>query len=223
MSLFLALIMVCSLSIPAFAATTQRLSTHCKICGNSFALIKALSGTLENARTYQEYYHIPDIPALENDTSRSYEVDSTLYVSTYNGGKVCKGCLENIINANWPYKTAVSYDGQGKEAYTVTVPASLTPGTTGIIPGSMGVVKVEGTWASNRKLCVSAPSTVTLTNSIDGGTKVLDVMFQGIAKIGDNTAPISVTGNILVNKITNALFGTWTGTITYTVSMIDVT
>lgn len=217
MSLFLALIMVCSLSIPAFALT-QRFNADCAICGNTFSVFSGV----ENAVTYQEYYHISDISGLENDT-QTYGISEALCVGKYNGGRICKSCLENIINANWPYKTAVSYDGQGEEAYTVTVPASLTPGTTSIIPGSIGVVKVEGTWASNRKLCVSAPSTVTLTNSIDGGTKVLDVMFQGIAKIGDNTAPISVTGNILVNKITNALFGTWTGTITYTVSMIDVT
>ena len=217
MSLFLALIMVCSLSVPAFAVT-QRFSTDCAICENTFSAIRGV----ENAVTYQEYYHISDISGLENDTP-TYVSSEALCVGKYNGSRICKSCLENIINANWPYKTAVSYDGQGEEAYTVTVPASLTPGTTSIIPGSIGVVKVEGTWASNRKLCVSAPSNVTLTNSIDGGTKVLDVMFQGIAKIGDNTAPISVTGNILVNKITNALFGTWTGTITYTVSMIDVT
>lgn len=217
MSLFLALIMVCSLSTPAFAlAQPQRVSTNCAICRNTFSAYKGV----ENAVTYQEYYHISDISGLENDTQASYGISEALCVGKYNGGKICKSCLENIINANWPYKTAVSYDGQGKEAYTVTVPASLTPG---IIPGSIGVVKVEGTWASNRKLCVSAPSTVTLTNSIDGGTKELGVMFQGIAKIGDNTAPISVKGNIFVNKITNALFGTWTGTITYTVSMIDVT
>lgn len=215
MSLFLALIMVCSLSIPAFALT-QRFNADCAICRNTFSVFSGV----ENAVTYQEYYHISDISGLENDT-QTYGISEALCVGKYNGGRICQSCLENKINANWPYKTAVSYDGQGKEAYTVTVPASLTLGTTSI--GSIGVVKVEGTWASNRKLCVSAPSTVTLTNSIDGGTKVLDVMFQGIAKIGDNTAPISVTGNILVNKITNALFGTWTGTITYTVSMIDVT
>lgn len=218
MSLFLALIMVCSLSTPAFALT-QRFSTDCAICKNTFSEIRGV----ENAVTYQEYYHISDISGLENDTQASYVSSEALCVGKYNGGRICKSCLENIINENWPYKTAVSYDGQGKEAYTVTVPASLTPGTTSIIPGSMGVVTVEGTWASNRKLCVSAPSTVTLTNSIDGGTKELGVMFQRIAKIGDNTAPISVKGNIFVNKITNALFGTWTGTITYTVSMIDVT
>lgn len=216
MSLFLALIMVCSLSVPAFALT-QRFSTDCAICGNTFSGIRGV----ENAVTYQEYYHISDISGLENDTQASYVSSEALCVGKYNGGRICESCLENIINENWPYKTAVSYDGQGEEAYTVTVPASLTLGTTSI--GSIGVVKVKGTWASNRKLCVSAPRTVTLTNSIDGGTKELGVMFQSIAKIGDNTAPISVTGNILVNKITNALFGTWTGTITYTVSMIDVT
>lgn len=108
--------------------------------------------------------------------------------------------------------TTVSYVGTGTESYTVTVPASLAP-------GGSGEVKVQGTWASNRKLSVSAPSSVTLTNSIDSGTKTLAVTFAGIAKTGDNTVAVSDTKTISVADISNALFGTWSGTISYTVSM----
>lgn len=98
--------------------------------------------------------------------------------------------------------------------YTLTVPASLTPGAS-------GEVKANGTWASNRTLVVTAPSTVTLTNNIDGGTKTLDVTFEGINQAGSDTVSQTVTKNISVGNISNALFGTWTGTIVYNVSMDD--
>lgn len=110
--------------------------------------------------------------------------------------------------------TTVTYVGTGTEKYTVTVPASLAP-------GGSGDVSVSGTWASNRKLSVSAPSSVTLTNSIDSGTKTLAVTFAGIAKTGDNTVAVSDTKTISVADISNALFGTWSGNINYTVSMGD--
>ena len=109
--------------------------------------------------------------------------------------------------------TTVTYTGTGTESYTVTVPASLAP-------GGSGAVKVEGTWASNRRLSVTAPSTVTLTNSINSSdTKTLAVTFDGIEVTGDNTVGVSETKTITVADITDALFGTWSGVISYTVSM----
>lgn len=39
--------------------------------------------------------------------------------------------------------TTVTYTGTGTEQYTVTVPASMSPGQS-------AEVKAEGTWASNR-------------------------------------------------------------------------
>ena len=111
------------------------------------------------------------------------------------------------------HSTTVTYTGTGVESYTVTVPATLAPGES-------GDVSVEGTWATNRKLTVTAPSTVTLTNSINSSdTKTLAVTFDGIEVTGDNTVGISETKTITVADITDALFGTWTGTISYTVSM----
>lgn len=63
---------------------------------------------------------------------------------------------------------------------------------------------------------------MTLTNSLDNGTKSLGVTFAGINKTGDNIDTISVTENIAVAEITNALFGTWSGTIMYSVAMSDI-
>lgn len=109
------------------------------------------------------------------------------------------------------YETLVTYTGDGVSAYEVTVPATLAP-------GGSGKVKVSGTWATNMTVNVTAPSTVTLTNDIDGSTKVLDVEFDGISQAGDNTNSILVNATISVEQITNALFGTWEGTIVYSVT-----
>ena len=118
------------------------------------------------------------------------------------------------VSAFAAHSTTVTYTGTSTESYTLTVPASLTPGAS-------GEVKANGTWASNRTLVVTAPSTVTLTNNIDGGTKTLDVTFEGINQAGSDTVSQTVTKNISVGNISNALFGTWTGTIVYNVSMDD--
>lgn len=102
------------------------------------------------------------------------------------------------------------------EAYTVTVPAVM-------LPGSEATVTASGTWASNRQLVVTADETVTLVNSISNADeKVLTVSFDGITKAGDNTAAVSATESIAVQEITNALFGTWSGHFNYEVEMQDV-
>ena len=121
--------------------------------------------------------------------------------------------------------TAVEYiadsdaDGDGisdAEAWTVTVPAKLAP-------GGAGDVTAAGTWASDRKLTVTADATVTLTNSINAqDTKTLDVTFAGIDLAGSNTAAVTDTKSVSVADIENALFGTWSGTFNYTVEMGDV-
>ena len=118
------------------------------------------------------------------------------------------------ISAFAAHTTTVTYTGTSTESYTLTVPATLTPGAS-------GEVKANGTWASNRKLIVTAPSTVTLTNDIDGGTKTLNVTFDGINQAGNDTVAQTVTKDISVGNISNALFGTWSGVITYNVSMVD--
>ena len=129
-------------------------------------------------------------------------------------------------DVNYDQGTQVSYnaedpDGDGvldnKEAYTVTVPALLVPG------GDAGKVSVSGTMASNRQLVVTAPETVVLTNSINAeNQKVLDVNFDDITMLGSNTAAVSAEAEISVEAIEDALFGTWSGTIVYTVTPGDV-
>lgn len=109
-------------------------------------------------------------------------------------------------------------DGQpdSAEAWSVTVPALLAPGEEGDVVAS-------GTWASNRKLVVTADATVTLSNSINSADqKVLDISFDGIELVGSNTAEVSSTVVVGVADIADALFGTWSGTFTYDVEMGDV-
>ena len=111
--------------------------------------------------------------------------------------------------------TAVIYNGTSSEAYTVTVPASMAPGDT-------ATVTTTGTWASNRKIVITADATVTLVNSINAADKtVLDVEFDGITKAGSNTESVSATADLRVEAISEALFGTWSGTINYSVEMQD--
>ena len=117
---------------------------------------------------------------------------------------------------NWQGGTKVEYTATANEQYTVTVPATLAPGAAGDVVAS-------GTWGSNRKLTVTADKDVTLTNSINAADqKVLDVTFAGIELTGSNTESVSDTKQVAVANITNAIFGTWSGTFNYNVAMSDV-
>ena len=113
--------------------------------------------------------------------------------------------------------TQVTYTNtEARESYTVTVPALLIPG------GEAGKVVVDGTMASNRKLTVTAPETVTLVNSINAeNTKVLNVSFEDIVLNGSNTVAVHAEADISVAEITDVLFGTWSGKIVYTVTPGD--
>lgn len=123
-------------------------------------------------------------------------------------------------------QTAVSYEGTGTEAYTVTVPATITVKDTG--DKATGEVNVAGTWASNKHLTVTCPTTVTLTNDINSAdTKTLNITFAGIDKTGNNCVAIETTDDgahatLTVDNIKEALFGDWTGSISYTVTMANV-
>lgn len=115
------------------------------------------------------------------------------------------------------YNAEADNDGDGQpdhaEAWTVTVPAQLAPGAS-------GNVVAQGTWASNRKLTVTADTSVELTNSINSADKKdLAVTFPGIELAGSNTAAVTDTKAVSVAGIDNALFGTWSGTFYYNVEM----
>lgn len=108
--------------------------------------------------------------------------------------------------------TTIKVVGTGADTYTVTVPAKLAPGES-------GTVKANGTWPSNQTLNVTAPSSVTLTH----GTQTMDVgiTFDGIHQAGNDTGSVSAEQTVAV-AAASALFGTWTGTLTYTVEMVTV-
>ena len=119
---------------------------------------------------------------------------------------------------DWQSGTEVVYTAKTSEAYTVTVPAQLAPGQAGYR------VMAEGTWASNRKLVVTADKTVTLTNSINANDKkTLGVNFLGIESVGSNTGTLLLTEEVWVDVMpADALFGTWSGTFYYNVEMKNV-
>lgn len=107
--------------------------------------------------------------------------------------------------------TTIKVVGTGADTYTVTVPAKLAPGES-------GTVKANGTWPSNQTLNVTAPSSVTLTH----GTQTMDVgiTFDGIHQAGNDTGSVSAEQTVAV-AAASALFGTWTGTLTYTVELVE--
>ena len=118
--------------------------------------------------------------------------------------------------AGTDYSTLVQYTGNGTEQYTLTVPATLTPG------GAAGDVVLEGTWPSDDTVTVTADSTVELTNSINpGDKKTLSVYFDGISLGGDNTQSVSTTEPVSVEAISNALFGDWEGSFSYQVGFAN--
>ena len=122
----------------------------------------------------------------------------------------------SVIAAETPeYKTTVTYVGNKTAAYEVTVPSTMAPGEN-------YDVSAKGYWGSNRKLTVTAPETVTLTCNLKAeDTKTLTVAFEDIALVGNNTAEVSTTSNLAIANIENAHFGEWTGTIVYTVEMVN--
>ena len=131
-----------------------------------------------------------------------------------------------IAGGNWNGGTHVSYNAEdpngdgildNTEAYTVTVPAQLAPGTG-------GEVVLTGTWNSARKVVVTADRNVILKNSINpDNTKDLAVEFGDINQIGDNEFTIEVKKDISVEAIDKAIFGTWSGKFNYMVDVVDAT
>lgn len=101
------------------------------------------------------------------------------------------------------------------EYYEITVPALMNPGET-------DEVLVEGFWAANRKLTVTTDTKVTMTNSKDGSTRDLTVNFDGISETGSNTDENSVSAEISIQDMNDVIFGSWTGTITYSIAVSNV-
>ena len=116
--------------------------------------------------------------------------------------------------------TIVTYTAPGIEQYEVTVPATLEPDST-------TTIEIEGTWASNRELVITAPETVTMVSNITGDEEVLNVTISNSDKNvvvveGDNRAEVTSSTNLSVSSMpSDILFGTYTGTITYNISIED--
>lgn len=211
LSLALSALLIGSLSTVAFAASDR--TDICPICKESFDYY--FYGDM--CDTYQTRYNVGDIPGLTN-TDCNYFDDSNLKVADYNGDYICSHCLNDVVteykSSQSNNSTDVTYTGNGTEQYTLTVPASMSPGQT-------ATVKLEGTWASNRKIIVKADSSVVVTNDLDGSTNTINITFPNLEEIGDNEKAISKTQNISLSNM-DGLFGTWTGSFNYTVTLAHV-
>lgn len=109
-------------------------------------------------------------------------------------------------------ETPIQYVGRGTETYEVSVPSMLHP-------GDQGEVTLTGTWSTETTIHVVTSNTIVLRNDVDYSTKALAVHFDDIMQTGDNEFPISVTEQISIDPINDALFGKWTGHITYNIHM----
>ena len=143
----------------------------------------------------------------------------------------CGKCVcepdEPVVNpdhGNYGEGTKVEYqaddqDGDGQLDnlyYTVTVPAKLNPGQS-------GVVTLKGMWPSNASVKVTSENSVDLVNNINNqDVKTLTVTFAGIHKAGDNEYEKTYTENVAVANIDGALFGTWSGVFDYQVSIREI-
>lgn len=98
-----------------------------------------------------------------------------------------------------------------KTYYEVEVPSTMAPGDS-------TDVTVTGTWKSTETLKVSAPDKVTLYN----GDQSIDVAidFEDIMQVGSDKTVSSATATLTLEDVT-VQFGTWTGTIEYTVEVVE--
>lgn len=144
--------------------------------------------------------------------------------------------------------TNVEYAGQGVDGLGEKKPDGLTPDVNGegylitvpmtfILSGDeivdQGEVKVEGVWCSNCKLQVEVPKQVVMSTDLNKSEQIpLDITFSlkqednctlttepnySWVIDGNNQELITSLADISVENMT-ALFGTWTGIITYEVT-----
>jgi hypothetical protein len=88
------------------------------------------------------------------------------------------------------------------EYYTITIPAFL-------IPGQAGTITISGMWDSSRMIKVSTPKIVNMTDDNSRNIKTLDISFNGIQQVGNNTKTITIEESFSVEKYSN----NWTGLI----------
>lgn len=109
--------------------------------------------------------------------------------------------------------------GGAGDVWTVTVPAKMVPGDT-------GTVKAEGMWDADKYLQVTAPKTISLAygaQSMDVGItfgNAFSAENTGFALLGSSTSEVTTSHDLTVAEASR-LFGTWTGTLNYTVELIE--
>lgn len=117
------------------------------------------------------------------------------------------------------YETDVTYTAANQESYVVTVPAEIVAGAAGV-----NVTVTEGYWSTARKLQVVAPAEVELTCDINNETQDVAVTFgtNGTWEVAGNNTTVITDETAVSAAAPVAKFGTWTGTFTYTVGIVDV-
>ena len=106
--------------------------------------------------------------------------------------------------------TSYEYVANALEEYNLTVPAKMSP-------GSSGNVVLEGVLNSDYIINVMSDDSVILTNkrnSLDKRT--LNVDFGGISEIGNDSSSQLFEKSISIDPMpSDVLFGTWTGVFNY--------
>ena len=118
------------------------------------------------------------------------------------------------------YGTEVEYVASSQSEYSITVPAKLTPKTGQSVSGT---VNLNGKWASNEMVKITADETVVLENSLNPlNTLELDITLTGMSYAGNDTSEGAYTGTVTIEPMSSdILFGTWTGKFNYNVELVD--
>lgn len=124
-------------------------------------------------------------------------------------------CASALAGEDAGQSTKVSLSGTGSDSYLLVVPANMTPGTSNI-------VKLSGTWPSNKTYTITVDNTVVLRNDIDTSETVsASVSMDTLSLAGNNKTSVSANANVSVGQISDVLFGNWTGSFKYYVSSAE--
>ena len=110
--------------------------------------------------------------------------------------------------------TVVRYESPGTDYYEIDVPLEMSPGES-------ADVYATGNWDSLHTLEVRTDDTVTLVNKDTGAEIDLNIYFDGICKVGDDSNETNVSTKIEIEDIDNSIRGKWEGVFNYSVNMIE--
>ena len=118
------------------------------------------------------------------------------------------------------YETVVEYIAPNQSQYLVTVPAKLTPKKGESVSSS---ITLNGKWASNEIVKITADESVVLKNSLNpSDTRELDITLTDMSYAGNDTSEKTYTGTVTIEPMSSdVLFGTWTGKFNYNVEVIS--